>query len=151
MPASTILATRAIATVFARQLIQPIIIIGYSAVFIIFLVLYWLANQLSPWWWIFAVPLFLVVTIFTVILIISTTIIRKVSPQMTKYQRNLAKQFVDEVGGYSELIGASRLFIAYKIINDVVRKKPKTYVSEMTQKPGKLKQLFSRLQDSFNK
>jgi uncharacterized membrane protein YbhN (UPF0104 family) len=149
MPNPTILAARTIAVSFAKQIIIPAVIVGYGAILLIFIVLYWLANQLSPWWWVFAVPVSFVAIVFGLIVAVSAFLIKRISPPTTKYQRKLAKRFVEEVVNYSDLVGASRFFIAYKVIKDVIRKKPKTYLSEMTQKPGDLKRIFAQLRDSF--
>lgn len=149
MPNPTLLATRAVIVSFAKQVLIPVAVIGYVAVLLIFSLLYWLASNYSLWWWVFGVPVFFITVIFTVLIVVVAMIIRKISPHMTKYQRRLAKSFVDEIANYSDLAGASRFFIAYVVIKDVIRKKPKAYINELTQKPGDLKRIFTRLQESY--
>lgn len=146
---ATILATRTIAARFARQFILPIVIIGYIIIVALFILISILAHHYTALWWIFAIPLAGIAIVFTAIIVATFLIMRRLTPTTTKRQRRLAKQFVEEIGGYSELIGKSRIFIAYKIISDVIRKKPKSYINEITQKPGDLQRIFSELQDSF--
>lgn len=149
MPTANILASRAIAATFLRQLVLPLIMVGYGVAVLLVILLTWLVQQYSPWWIIFAVPLALLCIVLVIFSTIYWIITRRLAPEMTRYQRNLAKEFVEQLAGSSEFIGSSRLFIVYRVIKDLVRKRPKKYMADITQKPGDFKRIFARLRDSF--
>lgn len=120
----TIRAVRAIGAVQIQRILVFVgVAIGLLAVGLIVL-LGWLAQAYSDWWWIFLLPLIIIVTILAVIEAVGWAISFLIMPRVLVHsERTQIKRFTDRLLAATANAQVSRFTIAYLIINDALRGK----------------------------
>lgn len=151
MKNDNVLAVRAIAGTFARQLLLPVLLIAIAVVVIFWIALLFLVSQVSLWWLLLLILLIPATLIFGVIGGGLWFGVSKLTPPLTERQKTAAKHFVERTGTYSNIIGMSRYLIAFHIVRQVIQKKPKTYVTELIGHSTELRDDFYTVRDEFEK
>jgi hypothetical protein len=147
---ATVSAIRAITSVYARQLLRPILWIGIAVYVFLLVVIGLIAYSASNWWWLLATVPSLLFVIGLVVWTITWVLSGRIAPQMNKAQLVATKKFVKHIGYVAEHMGLSRFTIIVQIIKDVVtRPKEGTFIGELAQKPGEMRRDFENLRKLF--
>ena len=147
----TVLAVRAISSEYAKRWLMPFLFIGIGIYVVIMALIGWIATVVSSWWWLLAiVPTFLFLIALTIWIIVRI-IAGRVSPPLTKEQKNIAKKFNERIDTVAERIATPKFVVLYRIIKDVVARptSSKTFIGEIAQEPGEMRRAFDDLRNSF--
>lgn len=147
----TILAIRAVTSIYARQILRVILIIGLVVYAVVMAIVIWLSADVSPWWSLLGViPTFLIL-IGGFIWVIVWTLAKRLAPVMNKGQRTATKKVVHNINEAAERLGTPRFLLLINVIKDVVfpPKDGQTYIGELAGTPGKLKTDFENLRKLF--
>lgn len=142
-------SVRAIASTMVRQFLTPFIIAIFLLLLAAIVLVIVLSVNYSSWW---LVSLFVLVPFSLVFALITAGlwfIYRKITPTMSKAQAKAVNQFTDRVAGYSDLVGTPRFMIAFRVVRDVIRKRPRKYVGELVDSSTELKRDFEAVRHSF--
>jgi hypothetical protein len=151
MDTAYVKALRALAAVFARQLVLPLLI-AVSALFLFLWVgLLLLTYFFSNWWLLALLPLVPSTLLATGLGYMVWLVVQKLTPPMTKTQQQAAVRFVERTKSYTELIGISRFMLAFHLLRHAVRNKPSTYLNQLTRHSTELREDFATLQKEFEK
>lgn len=148
---STLLAIRAITAHYGRQLLWPVLWIGLGIYALVFGLTWWLAYNLSSWWWLielFATPLFMIGLLLWSACFV---IIRRIHPKLNKDQRKLVREIVGHATHIAAEMGTPKFIILGRIVRDVVfgTSVRGSYIGELTAEPGEAKRKFDELRRSL--
>lgn len=147
----TILAIRAVTSMYVRQILQVILIVSLIIYAVVMAIVIWLSADISPWWSLLGIIPTLLVLIGGFIWVIVWTLSKRLAPVMNKRQRTAAKKVVHNISEAAERLGTPRFLLLINVIKDVVfpPKDGQTYIGELAGTPGKLKTDFENLRKLF--
>lgn len=148
---STILAIRAITSLYVKRLLLPILVIGFGVYVAVIGIIWWIAASVSNWWWLLAIVPTLVVLVGLAIWTVVRVLVGRISPPMNKRQTTAAKKFIKRIDGAAEHIGTPKFIIIYRVIKDVLFRPTngKTYIGEIANEPGEARREFDELRSMF--
>lgn len=147
----TILAIRAVTSLYVRQILHFILIVGLAVYAIVMAIVIWLSSAVSPWWSLLGIIPTLLVLIGGLIWVIVWVLSGRLSPAMNKKQKAAAKKVVKDVSQAAEQLGTPRFILLFQVVKDVVfpPKNNRTLIGELADTPGKLKRDFENLRKLF--
>lgn len=147
----TLLAIRAVTSIYVRQILRIILIISLAIYAAVMAIVIWLSTDISPWWSLLGVIPTLLILIGSLIWIIVWTLAKRLSPIMNKKQKAATKKVVHNISEVAERLGTPRFLLLINVIKDVVfpPKDGQTYIGELAGTPGKLKTDFENLRKLF--
>lgn len=148
---STVLAVRAITTLYGRQLLWPALVVWLSAFAIVIGLSWWLAAAVDTLWWLMAIlltPLFLV---GIGIWLLCFVIISRLHPKLDKEQRRLTKDIVAGITTLAVELGTPKFMILAHIVKDVMfgSSLRGSYIGSMASESADTKRKFDELRKSF--
>ena len=148
---STVLAIRAITSLYVKRLLLPILLIGLAIYAAIIGLVWWIAVMSSGWWWLLAVLPTFVIAVGLVLWLIARTVAIRIAPVMNKKQTAATKQFIKRIDGVAEHIGTPKFVIIYRVIKDIIVRptSSKTYIGEIANEPGEMRREFEDLRGLF--
>lgn len=147
----TNLAVRAIAVIFAKQLLLPLIFAAGIILLLLWVGLILLMIHVSSWWLLATLLLGPATVLVLFVAGIVWFLIKKLTPAMSPRQDKAAKRFVERTSSYTELVGMSRFLLAFHIIRRAIQKKPTSYFDELLGHSAELREDFNTLRDEFKK
>lgn len=147
----TILAVRAVTSLYVRQILLVIIAVGLVIYALVVAIVVWLSSAVSPWWSLLGVIPTLLVFIGCFLWAIVWVLAKRLSPTMNKKQKTATKKVVQGVSKAAEQLGTPRFIILFQIVKDIVfpPKNNQTFIGELSETPGKLKRDFENLRKLF--
>lgn len=148
---STILAIRAITSLYVKRLLVPIFVIGLGIYIAVIGLIWWIAASASSWWWLLAIIPTLVIVVGLAIWTVVRVIAGRLAPPMNKRQTVATKKFIKRIDGVAEHIGTPKFVIIYRVIKDVIFRptNDKTYIGEIASEPGEARREFDELRSMF--
>lgn len=148
---STILAIRAITSLYVKRLLLPILAIGLGVYAAVIGLIWWIAASASNWWWLLAIVPTLVILVGLAIWTVVRVIVGRISPPMNKRRTAATKKFIERIDGVAEHIGTPKFVIIYRVIKDVLFRPTsgKTYIGEIANEPGAARREFDELRSMF--
>jgi len=148
---SSILAARAITSLYALQLIYSILWIVLGIYIAIVVIIGWIATSVSAWWWLLAVVPTFFILVGLVIWIIVYLLAKRLAPPMNRPQKTAAKKFVRHIGRIAEHLETPKFVIIFRVLKDVVISpvSGKTFIGEIAQEPGEIHRDFEALRRLF--
>lgn len=148
---STILAIRAITSLYVKRLLLPILVIGFGVYAAVIGIIWWIAAMSSGWWWLLAILPTVFVVIGLIIWGIAQLIVMRVAPPMNKRQTSATKKFIKRIDSVAEHIGTPKFVIIYRVIKDIIVRptSSKTYIGEIANEPGEMRREFDELRAMF--
>lgn len=144
----SVLAIRSLGAEFATRLYLPVLItVAISAVGLLGISI-WLAT-LSPWWLILVGIVLLLTIIAGVVLTIGWLVIKTVSPNQTKNQKQQAKAMVDKIQGVAEVTMTPKSVLLFRVMRDVIAPSQQGFISSVSHDTVSLTKDFSALRDTF--
>jgi hypothetical protein len=144
-----IAAIRAVTAEFARQFVQPFIWIGIAIVASVLILISILAFTLSQWWWLAAIPVFLLGCIGGIIWLLVHFILSGLSPRLNSQQKVATKQFTTKLQFAIETLRTPYPLIIFFVIRDIVLRRDTGFLSEVTQHSKTLHPDFEALRKLF--
>ena len=144
-----ITAIRAITAEFVGQFVRPFfwVALGILACLVIITIL--LAINISPWWWLLAIPVVMLGIVGTVIWLIVRFILSRLSPRLTTEQRTATKGFVTKLQFTKDTIQTPYPLIIFYVIRDIILRRDRGFISEVTEHSRTLKPDFEKLKGLF--
>ncbi|RYX79421.1 hypothetical protein EON76_01735 [bacterium] len=148
---STILAIRAITSLYVKRLLLPILVIGLGVYVVIIGLIWWIAASVSNWWWLLATVPTVVLLIGLAIWVVVRILVGRIAPPMNKPQTVAANKFIKRIDGVAERIGTPKFVVIYRVIKDVLFRpiSGKTYIGEIASEPGEARREFDELRSLF--
>lgn len=148
---STILAIRAVTSLFAKDLLRPVFFIGIVAYAVVMAIVVWITTSVNGWWILLGfIPtvLFFVGLAVWIGLWIAAS---KLSPGMNSAQKRAAKNVVGKLSRVAEQLGTPRIFLIVRIAKDILFPKSTktTLIGELTETPGELRRSIDELRKLF--
>lgn len=147
----TILAVRAVTSVYVRQILKFILIVGLAVYAAVMAIVIWLSSDISPWWSLLGIIPTLLILIGGLMWVIVWVLSGRLSPAMNKKQKTATKKVVKDIGQAAEQLGTPRFILLFQVVKDVVfpPKNNRTFIGELADTPGKLKRDFENLRKLF--
>jgi hypothetical protein len=144
-----IAAIRAVTAEFARQFVRPFfwVVLGIMVCLVIITIL--LAINISPWWWLLAIPVGMLGIAGAAIWLIVRFILERLSPRLTTEQRAATKGFVTKLQFTKDTIQTPYPLIIFYVIRDIILRRDRGFLSEVTEHSRTLKPDFERLKKLF--
>lgn len=148
---SSILAVRAITSLYALQLIYSILWIVLGVYMAIMVIIGWIATSVSAWWWLLAVVPTFFILVGMVIWIIVYLLAKRLAPPMNKQRKAATKKFIGHIGRIAEHLGTPKFVIIFRVLKDVVMRPTsgQTFIGEISQEPGEIHRDFEALRRLF--
>ena len=148
---STILAIRAVTSVYALQLIYPLLWIGIGVYAIVMIIIGWIASMASAWWWLLAIVPTFAITVGIAVWIIVYLLAKRLAPRMNRKQTAATKKFVKHIGRIAEHLGTPKFVLIFRVVKDVIARPAsgRTFIGEITQEPGEMRRDFDELRSLF--
>lgn len=144
-----ILAIRAIAATLAKDILLPIIIVTGVVYALVIALLVYIAIEVGSILLLLLIPAGFIGLSAGVALLIVYRTVRAISPDMTKEQKGLTRDFISTLESYAELKSTPKFLIAWRVIMSSIKKSPKVYISSLINDSTKLKGQYSKLVHSF--
>lgn len=148
---STILAIRAITTVYAQTILKPLLFIGIGVYAALFALIAWIAYVASAWWWL----LVIIPTIIFIVALLLWSILfllsKRLAPRMNREQKKIARKFVNHTAVAAEHLGTPRFILVFRILRDLVFPpvSNQSFLGEVSSLPGEVQRDFEALRRSF--
>jgi hypothetical protein len=146
---SHIAAIRAITAEFARQFVQPFLWIGIAVIVIILVLISILAFTISQWWWLAAIPVFLLGCVGGVLWLLIRVILNSLSPKLDTDQKAATKQFTAKLQFAVETLQTPYPLIIFFVIRDIILRRDTGFLSEVAQHSKTLQPDFDALRKLF--
>ena len=148
---STILAIRAVTSVYARGLLWPILWVSIAVYVLIMGLIGWVAYAVSNWWWLMGIGPTLLFIVALVAWVTVYLLAKRLSPPLNRRQRVATKKFVNHLGRVAEHMALPRFVIIFRIIKDVLTRPTsgRTFIGEIAQEPGEMRRDFDDLRNLF--
>lgn len=145
----SIAAIRAITAEFARQFVQPFIWIALGIMACLIIVVLLLSINVSAWWWLLAIPVVILGIAMTVVWLIVRLILAGLSPRLDSTQKTATKQFVTKLQFTKDTIQTPYPVMIFYVIRDIIFRRDKGFLSEVTEHSRTLKPDFEALKNLF--
>jgi hypothetical protein len=146
---TNIAAIRAITAEFARQFVQPFLWIGLGVISCLVILTILLALNLSPWWWLLAIPVVILGIAATIIWLVVRLILTGLSPRLNSTQKTATKQFVAKIQFAKDTIQTPYPVMIFYVIRDIIFRRDKGFLSEVSEHSRTLKPDFEALKKLF--
>lgn len=144
-----IAAVRAITAEFARQFVQPFFWVALGLLVCLVIITALLAVNISPWWWLLAIPVVILGLAGAIIWLIVRLILRGLSPRLNTEQQTATKQFAAKLQFAKDTIQTPYPLIIFYVIRDIIFRRDNGFISEVTEHSRTLKPDFDRLKELF--
>lgn len=144
-----IAAIRAITAEFARQFVQPFFWVALGLLVCLVIITVLLAVNISPWWWLLAIPVVILGLAGIVIWLIVRLILQGLSPRLNLDQKTATKQLVTKLQFTKDTIQTPYPLIIFYVIRDIIFRRDKGFLSEVTEHSRTLKPDFEALKKLF--
>lgn len=147
----TVLALRAISSLYAQEILRPFLAIGCIVYAIILAIIGWIAYVASSWWWLLAILPTLIFLVGLTGWIVVYLIARRIAPQMNKTQRRAAKKFVGRIGQAAEHLATPKFILIFRIVKDALLRPSDdhTFIGQLAREPGEMRHEFDNLRKLF--
>lgn len=145
----SITAIRAITAEFARQFVQPILWVVLGIIVCLMIIVVLLAVNLSAWWWLLAIPVVILGFAVAIVWLLVRLILAGLSPRLNTTQKAATKQFVSKLQFASETIQTPYPVMIFYVIRDIIFRRDKGFLSEVTEQSRTLKPDFDALKKLF--
>jgi c-di-AMP phosphodiesterase-like protein len=145
----SIAAIRAITAEFARQFVQPFIWLALGVIACLIIIVLLLAINLSAWWWLLAIPVVILGIAMTTIWLMVRLILAGLSPRLDSTQKTATVQFVAKLQFAKDTIQTPYPMIIFYVIRDIIFRRDKGFLSEVTEHSRTLKPDFDALKELF--
>jgi hypothetical protein len=146
---SHIAAIRAITAEFARQFVQPFLWIGIAVITLVLVLISILAFTISQWWWLAAIPMFLLGCVGGVLWLLIHIILNGLSPRLDAAQKAATKQFTAKLQFAVETLQTPYPLIIFFVIRDIILRRNTGFLSEVAQHSKTLQPDFNALRKLF--
>lgn len=141
---------RALIAYSALRALRLITLIALLTGIGVFAAVWALAYYLSPWWWVFLVPLVLAAIVATIIRFIITKAIQTIHRHpFTEPQRQALEAFTDKITKLAEFRSTPLPIYAFITLRDVVRHHDATTLRQAIEDSASLKSDFAALEKYF--
>lgn len=148
---SKILAVRAIGSRYVKRAVYPVfgyILIGAGVlVFIIGL----LANYLSDWWWLAAIPVGIIGLAVVALWLIIRIVLNFISPALNSSQTRATDAFVDKFERLLENATTPYPLLMARLVVETILRRKDGLITEFIGDSKDLRSEFNRLVDEFEK
>jgi uncharacterized membrane protein YbhN (UPF0104 family) len=142
-------AIRAVTAEFARQFVQSFFWVALGLLVCLVIITVLLAVNISPWWWLLAIPVVILGLAGAVIWLIVRLVLRGISPRLNAGQKTATKQFVTKLQFTKDTIQTPYPLIIFYVIRDIILRRDRGFISEVTEHSRTLKPDFDRLKGMF--
>lgn len=148
---ATILAIRAITSIYAQQLLLPVLWIGVSVYVLVLTLVIWIASISSPWWTLLAVVPTVLIVAGIFLWVVVWALAQHLAPPLNAEKRQAAKQFIAHISRVAEQAGTPKFVLIMRVIQDVVfaPDTSRTFIGEIASTPGDMHRDFERLRELF--
>lgn len=146
---SHIATIRAVTVEFAMQFIRPFLWWGLGIIGGLLVIVSTLAFTVSQWWWLLAIPTFLLGLVGAVVWLIVRFIALQLSPQLNAQQKTATKKFVTKIHNVTETIQTPYPLIIFRIVKDIITRTDAGLIQEVTQQSTTLRPDFEDLRKLF--
>lgn len=148
---STILAIRAISSLYARRLLWPFLWVGIAVYALVMGLIGWVAYVASNWWWLLSIGPTLLLSIALMIWLTGYVLVRRIAPPMNKRQTKAAKKVIGHIDRVAEHVGTPPFIILFRIVRDSVTRpqSDRTFIGEWVREPGDIHHDFETLRRLF--
>ncbi len=141
---------RALVAYTALRALRLITLVALLCGIVLFAIIWALAYYLSPWWWVFLLPLVVAIIVCVIIrLVIVKTIHLIHRHPFTESQRQALEGFTDKIARLAEFKDTPLPIYAFITLRDIVRHRDATTLRSAIEDSTSLKDDFSRLQTYF--
>ncbi len=141
---------RALVAYTALRALRLITLVALLCGLVLFAIIWALAYYLSPWWWVFLLPLVVAIIVCVIIrLVIVKTIHLIHRHPFTESQRQALESFTDKIARLAEFKDTPLPIYAFITLRDIVRHRDATTLRSAIEDSTSLKDDFSRLQTYF--
>jgi len=144
-----IAAIRAVTAEFARQFVQPFLWLGIAIIAGVLILIAVLAFTLSQWWWLAAIPVFLLGCVGGVLWLVIRFILSNLSPHLDSQQKAATIQFTTKLQFAIETLRTPYPLIIFYVIRDIVLRRDTGFLGEVAQHSKTLKPDFETLRKLF--
>ena len=145
----SIAAIRAVTAEFARQFVQPFIWLALGIMVCLIIIVLLLAINVSAWWWLLAIPVVILGIIMTIVWLIVRLVLAGLSPRLNSTQKTATKQFVAKLQFTKDTIQTPYPVMIFYVVRDIIFRRDKGFISEVTEHSKTLKPDFDRLKRLF--
>lgn len=148
---STILAIRAISSLYARRLLWPFLWTGIGVYILIMAIIGWIASISSNWWWLMGIGPTLILIIGAIIWLTGYVLVRRIAPTMNTQQTKATRKFIGHIDKVAEHAGTPAFVILFRIIRDIATRpqSDRTLIGEWVREPGDIHHDFEALRRLF--
>lgn len=149
---TTILAVRTVAATYILTLLKPLLLIVGGLYIVILGLSWWLASAVHGLWWLLAIMATPLCAVLLLALGGSFLLARRLRPQITPSQQQLAEKVTRQISALAEQIGTPKIVIFARVVRDIAMRSNirDSYIGELAQEPGELRQNFIDLRVSFD-
>lgn len=140
---------RAITVEFASQFIRPFVWTAVGILTGLLLIVCLLTFTVSHWWWLLAIPVFVIGLIGTIIWIIVRFIVNQISPKLNTEQRVATKKFINKLKFVVETAQTPYPIIIFFVIKDIITHKENGIIQEMVTQSKTLRPDYEELKKLF--
>ncbi len=145
-----IAAMQALIAYTALRALRLATLVGLILLVLLLTLLWTLSYYVSPWWWLFALPLAVVVVIALVLRFIVMRIIHLIHRHpFTEPQRQALESFTGKLLRVAEQTGTPAWLYAFSILRDMVRHQDLKTVRDIIQDTTDLRREFTALEKYF--
>ena len=143
-------ALRAVTGVYFRRLLGIVVIIGGTAMILVYALLFWLGTSVSPLWWFFLIILIPITGVLAGIGGGLWYASGKLLPRrLTKTERQAVTTFGSKLFGIVERGRMPYPVLLIMVGKDVLRRRESTFLKQFISDSRTLKDDFSRIRDMF--
>lgn len=143
-------AIRALAAYSAQQSLRLFTIAGSMLIAVLFAIVATLSYYFTPWWWIFALPIVVLLLAFLVMRSLVKRIISRLHRHpFTTRQREQLEKFTGELKGLAEIKNTPVYIYAIMTVWDVLRNRDETAIQKLVDSSKSLKSDFANLEKHF--
>lgn len=141
---------RALIAYTALKALRLVTVIVLLAFLVVIGVIWGLAYYVSAWWWLFAVPIVLLLCVFFVIRFIAMRTIHLIHRHpFTEQQRNALEVFSDKCKNLIETTSTPMAVHAFYVLRDIILHQDVKTLREAIQDSTSLKKDFTSLEKYF--
>lgn len=145
---NSVTVIRAVVAEFVQRIYLPILIV--AIIISVFLAVgSILLTMVSVWWWILAVPVFILVLVAATVLIVARLVIMSLTPKQSTTQKFAVKAFVDKLQNLSEITQTPKIVLLFRIVKDAVIVTDDGFLKTTIGHSLSLKKDFVHLQQLF--
>ena len=145
---NSVTVIRAVVAEFVQRIYLPILIV--AIIISVFLAVgSILLTMVSVWWWILAVPVFILVLVAATVLIVARLVIMSLTPKQSTTQKFAVKAFVDKLQNLSEITQTPKIVLLFRIVKDAVIVTDDGFLKTTISHSLSLKKDFVHLQQLF--